>query len=472
MKNKFKKKTSVNQIPGWREYQDKLQKADSRSRKFRYAVKLITLACLFFLGTYLIIAGWRGRESGDADVHHDDATHPVAESNNKAKSAPAPGHLLLKEEIQNLITAADIVNIQDESIKIVAEGIDLKIETSIDIALQQFIMKKMKKSTSRYIGIVVMDPSNGRVLTMAGYDKTDPSGNPCLENKFPAASIFKIVTAAAAIEKCGFSPQSKFKYNGRKHTLYKKQLKELSNKYTNHLTLKDSFAESVNPVFGKLGAIYLGKHALKEYADAFAFNSRICFEVKIPKSSMRISENPYNWAEIACGFNRETRISPIHGALIASAILNQGRLLEPTIVERIVDTGNRDVYSSHVTRFKQAIRPETSKAIKTLMMATVRYGTCRKSFRGYTRDRVLSKLNIGGKTGTIDNKAHDARYDWFIGFAEEKDGPGKIAISVLVAHEKYIGTRASQYARLIMKEFFRDYFAKNKRRKPQSVNKS
>jgi cell division protein FtsI/penicillin-binding protein 2 len=465
VKNKFKKKTSASQMPGWREYQDKLKKTSRKRSIFRYGVKLITLACLLFLGAYLIIAGWRGRDSEHADVQ------PVAESDNK-ESSITPGYLLLKEDIQNLITAADIVNLQDESIKIVADGSELRVATSIDIALQQFILKKMKKSTSRYIGIVVMNPSSGRVLAMAGYDKTDPSGNPCLENKFPAASIFKIVTAAAAIEKCGFSPQSDFKYNGRKHTLYKKQLKELNNKYTNHVTLKDSFAESVNPVFGKLGAIYLGKHALEEYADAFGFNSRICFEVELPKSSMRISESHYNWAEIACGFNRETMISPIHGALIASTILNQGGLLEPTIVDRIVDARNRAVYSSHVTRVKQAIRPETSKAIRTLMMATVRYGTCRKSFRGYTRDRVLSKLNIGGKTGTIDNKAHDARYDWFIGFAEEKDGPGKIAISVLVAHEKYIGTRASQYARLIMKEFFRDYFAKNKRRKPQSVNKS
>jgi beta-lactamase class D len=58
--------------------------------------------------------------------------------------------------------------------------------------------------------------------------------------------------------------------------------------------------------------------------------------------------------------------------------------------------------------------------------------------------KILSKLNIGGKSGSIDNKAHDARYDWFVGFAEEKDG-----------HE-----RASHYARMAMKQYFRNYFAK------------
>ncbi len=74
--------------------------------------------------------------------------------------------------------------------------------------------------------------------------------------------------------------------------------------------------------------------------------------------------------------------------------------------------------------------------------------------------KILSKLNIGGKSGSIDNKAHDARYDWFVGFAEEKDGHEKLVISVIVAHEKYIGIRASHYARMAMKQYFRNYFAK------------
>jgi hypothetical protein len=47
-----------------------------------------------------------------------------------------------------------------------------------------------------------------------------------------------------------------------------------------------------------------------------------------------------------------------------------------------------------------------------------------------------------------------------VGFAEEKDGHEKLVISVIVAHEKYIGIRASHYARMAMKQYFRNYFAK------------
>jgi membrane carboxypeptidase/penicillin-binding protein len=94
------------------------------------------------------------------------------------------------------------------------------------------------------------------------------------------------------------------------------------------------------------------------------------------------------------------------------------------------------------------------------MKATVKSGTSRKIFRGYRKDRVLSRLNIGGKTGSIDNHSHDARYDWFVGFGEEKEGGEKIVISVVVAHEEYIGTRAGKYARLAIKYYFQDYFAR------------
>ena len=472
MKKNIKYRVPATKIPGWRDYQDNLKKAARRNRFFRIAIKLTAASFCAFLMVYGIISGFEGSDRDHAEAHNNDISKLAAKgvsgetSNNDAKE------FLQKEEIQSLISGRDFVNIQDKSLKIISNGIELRADTSIDIPLQQFILKKMKRSTSRYIGIVTMDPLTGRVLTMAGYDKTDPSGNPCLDNRFPAASIFKIVTAAAAIEKCGFSAQSGFNYNGKKHTLYKLQLKERTNKYTNRITLKNSFAQSVNPVFGKLGAIYLGKHALEQYADAFGFNGRIGFEINIEESLMHVSDDPYNWAEIACGFNRDTRISPIHGALIASVIINNGELLEPTIVDRISDAKNRTIYRNQVTLVRHSIKPATSRALTNLMETTIRSGTCRKSFRGYKRDRVLSKLNIGGKTGTIDNKTHDARYDWFIGFAEEKNGPEKIAISVVVAHEKYIGTRASQYARLIMKEFFRDYFAKNQHKHEKPVEKS
>jgi membrane carboxypeptidase/penicillin-binding protein len=93
------------------------------------------------------------------------------------------------------------------------------------------------------------------------------------------------------------------------------------------------------------------------------------------------------------------------------------------------------------------------------MAETVKSGTLKRSFRGYQKDRILSRLDIGGKTGSIDNSTHDTRIDWFVGYAREKNGAGELAVSVIVAHEDHIGIKSGQYARMIIKQYFQNYFA-------------
>jgi len=183
----------------------------------------------------------------------------------------------------------------------------------------------------------------------------------------------------------------------------------------------------------------------------------------VPPSNLSISDEPYRWAEIASGFNRMTTLSPIHGALIAAIVLNDGKWVEPTIVERMVGQEGLTVYRGRPGVSNQVISPEASEVIQQLMRATVLSGTSQRAFRGFRRDRVLSKLVIGGKTGSINNTEQDTRFDWFVGFAQEKDGPAKLSIAVLVGHEKYIGIRSSQYARMAFQHYFKDYFSRQEK---------
>ncbi len=172
-----------------------------------------------------------------------------------------------------------------------------------------------------------------------------------------------------------------------------------------------------------------------------------------------LEDKPYQWAEVASGFNRQTTISPLHGAIMASVVMNNGKPVEPTIIDRIEGIDGSPVYISKPTFLAPAVSAKTTKELRKLMTATISSGTGRKAFRGRKRDKTLSKLTIGGKTGSIYNKGHDARYDWFVGFAEEKKGDAKLVVSTMVAHEKYIGKRASYYARLAISHYFKAYFA-------------
>jgi len=89
-----------------------------------------------------------------------------------------------------------------------------------------------------------------------------------------------------------------------------------------------------------------------------------------------------------------------------------------------------------------------------MMEETIDSGTGHKAFRRYRQDKVLSRLQIGGKTGSIDNATHEVRYDWFVGFARERQGARELVVAIMVGHEKYIGTRATEYARMAMTRYF------------------
>jgi cell division protein FtsI/penicillin-binding protein 2 len=205
---------------------------------------------------------------------------------------------------------------------------------------------------------------------------------------------------------------------------------------------------------------HLGKTHLLKYAETMGFNRNIDFELAVDPSEISFSDDPYELAGIASGFNRDTILSPLHGALIASAIWNRGKWITPTIVDAIFDDTGEPIYSGQRSFGHQAITPETSSVLSDLMVATIRSGTGRKTFSGYRRHPILSRLRIGGKSGTINSKAQDKRYDWFVGFAEEKDGPEALVLSIVVAHGKYMGTKAGSYARMAMEHYFGNSLAR------------
>jgi cell division protein FtsI/penicillin-binding protein 2 len=441
----------------WRKYQSNLLGSKRYRKKSRAKYWLFIPIILF------IVYSMFGFGSIASNYSETLPFIPIPEAlsdNNYSQKSQKPDKLVQpkhwsKEKVRHLLSDKSLINMTNNQFKISRDNTQYTVKTSIDTELQNYLLKKMRKSYTRYLGIVVMAPKSGRILSMVGFDKTHATENPCIEKRFPAASVIKIVTAAAAIEICGLDPDSKLAFNGNKYTLYKRQITNKTNRYTTRVSFKNSFAQSINPVFGKLGSLYLGKSALEEYAQGFGFNQQFNFELPVNESRLHVKNERYHQAEIACGFNRDTLITPLHGALLVSSILNDGKIPEPTIVDEIVDGKGQTHYRGQKGIINQAVSSKTCRMLKKLMNATVKSGTARKSFRGFRRDRILSRLNIGGKTGSLSNRKHDVRFDWFVGFAEQKNGSEQIVISAIVAHHKYIGTRASRYARSTIRHYFK-----------------
>jgi len=226
--HRLKTEEAVIERPGWREYQEDLKWAATKKRLINKAIKLSTLVIVLLVSVYGIFGSFGGKSFSHLLANFYSSSH-----DNKVNARLNYGKLTDKSNVRALLKSTSFVNLKKKSFDFFSDGRKFRVDTSLDIDLQDFLLKKLNLDTSRYIGIVGMDPATGKVLSMVSFDKTDPSNNPCVDSRFPAASIFKIVAASAVVEKCGLNPGSKLSYNGRKHTLYKSQLKDRKNRYTN-----------------------------------------------------------------------------------------------------------------------------------------------------------------------------------------------------------------------------------------------
>ena len=341
-----------------------------------------------------------------------------------------------------------------EPIILLSDGRRYFIRTTIYAKLQRYILQTLRRSRTHQSAVVVMDPHDGRLLSMVNYDSNGESKNLSLQADFPAASLFKIVTAAAALESADFSIDQSLYYRGSKHTLYKSQLKNKKDRWTTQTKFRKAFALSNNAVFGKIGIYDLGQSKLVKYSDKFFFNRPIVFDLPVAVSRVQVPADDFGLAEIASGFNKKTLISPLHAALLSAIAVNQGQLPTPRLVISIQNESNKFIYQAPRPAMTATVKSDTARDLKTLMLDAVRYGTSRTAFRKLRRKRRFKEFELGAKTGTINDRADQFKYDWVTAFAISPDGAGSICVSVLGVHGKILGTRSTEMARAIVDYYF------------------
>jgi cell division protein FtsI/penicillin-binding protein 2 len=290
---------------------------------------------------------------------------------------------------------------------------------------------------------------------MANYEKGGEVNNLCTKAVYPAASLFKIISAAAAIETAGFTPDRAVIYTGRKHTLYKRQLKKKAGRYSTKTSFREAFGSSINPVFGKMGIFDLGRDVIIEYSKRFLFNRLISFDFPVEQSTLNVPDDDYGRAEIVSGFNRVTLISPLHAALLASAVANNGVIMAPRLIERVLNDSGELLYQSRSNLLSSPISRGTAKELKILMRETIFNGTCRRSFRALRRDKAFRDVELGAKTGTINDKMDRFKYDWLVTYALPRDGTKCISMAILSVHGEKLGIRSSELGRHILKYYIK-----------------
>jgi hypothetical protein len=344
-------------------------------------------------------------------------------------------------------------------------GRTLAVQYAADSLLHARIQVYLNRYRPDHAVVLACDLRSGAMLGVGERSDSTVIGAPRLafRSGFPAASLAKILTATAALELEGKGPDDSIPQIGSYHTLYRRQLKVRPGDH-NKVTLAEAFSKSVNPAFGVLG-LAMGHTALEKTALRMGFNRELAC---VRPSVFPPADTGYGLAEISCGFTRRTTISPIHALAIARGTGDDGRARLGPFARSLVDlSARREVELLHDegTAF---VSGANLPKLQALMESTVRRGTARKGFHQVMRASHLQKIEVGGKTGSLDGEepsweasvvADDearevGRYDWFIGYARLKEDPARgIALSVMLVHKEYAQVRSTVLAALLVRDW-------------------
>src|SRR5882724_6851232 len=284
--------------------------------------------------------------------------------------------------------------------------------------------------------VVALDPRTGKVLAMAEIGE-----GAVTKPVYPAASVFKIVTGAALLEK-GVSPDDETCYHGGIRRLVGKLLQDKPNLDRRCLSLSMAMAKSANVVFAKMAVKHLDGEELRKSAERFLFNRPI-FDQPLEQSSAEIPDDGLGFAKSAAGFG-QVKLSPMHAALIAASVGNGGVAMEPSLIDAVNDEAVESTGSLRL------MNVETAGALRDMMKLTVSQGTATPTFHERRRN-VLGSIEVAGKTGSLSNYKPFKDYSWFVGFAPADDP--KIAVAAVVVNGPKWRIHAPYIAREALKAY-------------------
>ncbi len=335
--------------------------------------------------------------------------------------------------------------------KYAAHQESFRIFYTIDPILQSRVEGVFRNRRPPFGAFIAIEPRSGKVLALADFRQQRFEDKPIWHpGTYPAASIFKLVTAAGALEKGLLNSQSLVSFKGNQYRLGPHKLRE-NERRDQRTQFDEALGKSNNVVFGRVASNLLGSQILRHYSEAFGFNRVIPFDYPLEMSKANIPEESYELARCGAGFGAVT-LNPVHAALIAACIANQGLMMKPYLIERIHHPNGRLYYQARPEIFARPIQEKTARDLGWMMLRTVEDGTAAKIFRRQGK-LLLQKMSIAGKTGSLRGDHPPGIYDWFVGFAPAEDP--QIAFSVMVINHARGKVKGAYVAQEALKIFFR-----------------
>jgi len=328
----------------------------------------------------------------------------------------------------------------------------IKATYTLDVKIQQRVTDYFERYKVPYGSFVAISPKTGKILALADYSAREPQKKDiALQASYPAASLFKVITAAAVVEEKHISADIPIPYRGEFNRLRPDYWKDNAKKDTLEMSMAEAFAKSNNIVFAKVAYRWLDIPTLVDYGERFQFNHTIPFENPIQISRMEINGDEGGLEQTAAGFGK-VAISPVHAALITSAIANEGTMMAPCMVDFVTNTAGEKLYECMPREINKPISSNTARVLKEMMRETVQNGTVKNIFHHHRRKKSIRKISIGGKTGSLRGKNPKGRYTWFVAMAPLENP--EIVVAAMVVNDPVWHITAPQVAKEGLSAYF------------------
>ncbi len=227
----------------------------------------------------------------------------------------------------------------------------------------------------------------------------------------PPGSTFKVVTATAALE-CGWGD---YTTEDKGSTVIDGQTIYNASGAFGHIGMEKAIEVSSNVYFSEV-AQKVGKENFKRIADAYYLTKPLPFDIDVATAQVENeSENGPSILDKKTGLaasaygQGEVLVTPLHMALVAATVANNGVMMKPYMVEKVSYDDGGTVYSAD------------SEVLSNVMSATNAYTLsqymtrCVHGSQGTGRSAQVSGITVAGKTGTAENSGPN--HAWFICFA-------------------------------------------------------
>lgn len=334
------------------------------------------------------------------------------------------------------------------------------IYTTLDVNLQQVAEDEI----GIYKGaIIVTEVKTGKILAMVSKPDFDPNEimeiwdglvadsdssvllNRATQGLYPPGSTFKIVTALEYIRE---NPENYNQYYYNCSGTYQNGNSKISCYHgTNHggVDFTKSFAKSCNASFANIG-MSLDRSSFRSTLNDLLFDKELPLALTYSKSSVHVddSASTAEMMQTSIGQGR-TQITPIHLNMITSAIANNGVLMKPYVMDRVVNDAGSVVKAFKAESYGQLMTEEEAAVLKELMAQVVQTGTA--------RNLQSDSYTAAGKTGSAEyNNNKGDSHAWFTGFAPVEDP--EISVTIIIEGAGSGGDYAVPIAKRIMNAYF------------------